>query len=89
MSADEQTTQPAKSCSDKIWKCLLLQSFGGAFRVYINGFNFGIFIVEDLTDDIANIFVEKGLLDDLYNALENKALYAKVGQVLAEVAKSG
>ena len=63
--------------------------FGGAFRVYINGYNFGIFIAEDLTEDIANIFVEKGLLDDLYNALENKALYAKVGQVLAEVAKSG
>ena len=38
---------------------------------------------------MANFFVEKGLLDDLYETLKNKALYAKVGQILAEVAKSG
>ena len=46
-------------------------------------------ISEDATDDIANDFVDKGLLDDLYTLLENKTLYTKVGQVLAEVAKSG
>ena len=51
--------------------------------------NLDLLISEDDTDDIANEFVDKGLLDDLYTVLENKQLYTKVGQVLAEVAKSG